>query len=76
MWHATEEKLAPDMTRTIYDIDHDLFRESVRQFIEQEIAPHDVDSADRGLVDRSLFRAAGDAGMLLFATLSSLAARA
>lgn len=56
------------MIRNIFDEDHDLFRDSVRKFIEQEVAPHDADWANRGRVDRSLFRAAGEAGMLLFAT--------
>lgn len=55
-----------DCTRTVYKEDHELFRETVRSFIKTEVAPHDQDWEERGIPDRSLFRKAGDAGLLLF----------
>ncbi|NKQ51939.1 acyl-CoA dehydrogenase [Amycolatopsis sp. K13G38] len=57
-----------DVGRTIYDEQHELFRETVQAFIKREVAPHDEKWEQRGLVDRSLFRNAGEAGLLLFAT--------
>ncbi|GAA5129741.1 acyl-CoA dehydrogenase family protein [Haloechinothrix salitolerans] len=57
-----------DATRTLYDEDHELFRHTVRSFIKTEVAPHDEEWEQRGRVDRSLYRAAGDAGLLFFAT--------
>ncbi|MET7392032.1 acyl-CoA dehydrogenase family protein [Dactylosporangium sp. NPDC005572] len=56
------------MPRTVYDDDHELFRETVRSFIAAEVAPHDEEWERRGIVDRSLFHAAGDAGLLMFPT--------
>ncbi|MEU2913945.1 acyl-CoA dehydrogenase family protein [Streptomyces massasporeus] len=58
----------PDATRTVYDEDHELFRQTVQSFIKAEVAPYDEEWEQRGIVDRSLFRKAGEAGLLLFAT--------
>ncbi|GAB2960049.1 acyl-CoA dehydrogenase family protein [Amycolatopsis acidiphila] len=58
----------PEQIRTVYDEDHELFRQTVQSFIKTEVAPHDEDWEQRGIVDRSLFSKAGDAGLLLFAT--------
>ncbi|MFG2043600.1 acyl-CoA dehydrogenase family protein [Dactylosporangium sp. NPDC048998] len=60
--------MADRIPRTVYDDDHELFRETVRSFIAAEVAPHDEEWETRGIVDRSLFRAAGDAGLLMFST--------
>jgi alkylation response protein AidB-like acyl-CoA dehydrogenase len=52
------------MRRTIFDESHELFRSSVRQFVEKEIVPN-VDRWEReGLVDRDLFAKAGANGFL------------
>jgi long-chain-acyl-CoA dehydrogenase len=56
-----------DHARTLYDKDHELFRQTVQSFIKTEIAPQDEEWERRGIVDRSLFRKAGEAGLLLFA---------
>jgi alkylation response protein AidB-like acyl-CoA dehydrogenase len=53
--------------RTLFDDEHDLFRASVRQFLEKEVVPHHERWEKAGLVDRELFRRAGDAGFLAFA---------
>ncbi|ALL79727.1 acyl-CoA dehydrogenase (plasmid) [Pseudonocardia sp. EC080610-09] len=54
--------------RTVYDSDQELFRETVRTFIEREVAPHYEEWERNKIVDRALFRKAGDSGMLMFAT--------
>ena len=52
------------MRRTIFDESHELFRSSVRQFVEKEIVPN-LDRWEReGLVDRDLFAKAGANGFL------------
>ncbi|GAA1000005.1 acyl-CoA dehydrogenase family protein [Acrocarpospora macrocephala] len=58
----------PEATRTAYEEEHELFRQAVRSFIKTEVAPYDEEWEQRGIVDRSLFRKAGEAGLLLFAT--------
>jgi alkylation response protein AidB-like acyl-CoA dehydrogenase len=52
------------MRRTIFEESHELFRASVRQFVDKEIVPN-VDRWERdGLVDRELFAKAGASGFL------------
>lgn len=52
------------MRRSIFTEDHELFRQSVRTFIEREVTPN-FERWDRdGIVDRELFTAAGAAGFL------------
>ena len=52
------------MQRTLFDDEHDLFRDSVRRFIAAEVAPHHEAWERAGLADRSLFTAAGAHGFL------------
>jgi len=52
------------MKRTIFDTEHHLFRESVKHFVETEIAPHHAEWSERGIVDKAMFRAAGAQGLL------------
>jgi alkylation response protein AidB-like acyl-CoA dehydrogenase len=52
------------MRRTLFDDEHDLFRDSVRRFIAAEAAPHNEQWEQAGLVDRELFAAAGAHGFL------------
>ena len=52
------------MRRTIFTDEHDLFRQSFRAFVDQEIAPHHLDWERDGIVPRSLFTAAGASGFL------------
>ncbi len=50
--------------RTAYDADHEMFRDTVRKFLEREFLPNfDRWEAD-GIIDRSFWRACGDAGLL------------
>jgi alkylation response protein AidB-like acyl-CoA dehydrogenase len=52
------------MQRTIFDDTHELFRESFRTFVEKEIKPSFLEWEKDGIVDRELFRKAGEAGFL------------
>jgi alkylation response protein AidB-like acyl-CoA dehydrogenase len=50
--------------RTLFDEDHDLFRDSVRRFIAADLVPHNDDWERAGVVDRSMFTGAGKHGFL------------
>lgn len=52
------------MKRSIFEPEHDLFRESVEHFVATQILPHHATWEEAGIVDKSMFRAAGDAGLL------------
>ncbi|MGB7861427.1 MAG: acyl-CoA dehydrogenase family protein [Acidimicrobiia bacterium] len=52
------------MDRTIFDRDHELFRVTAHQFVEREVAPHVAKWEDEGIVDKEMFRRAGQAGLL------------
>jgi long-chain-acyl-CoA dehydrogenase len=52
--------------RSIFSADHLAFAELVRAFIDKEIAPHHERWEADGVVDRSVWRAAGAAGLLGF----------
>lgn len=50
--------------RTLFGDDHQLFRDTVRRFMETEVAPHHARWDEQGFVDRDLWRKAGAAGLL------------
>jgi alkylation response protein AidB-like acyl-CoA dehydrogenase len=50
--------------RTLFDDEHDLFRDSVRRFIAAELAPRNQAGERAGIVDRDMFRSAGKHGFL------------
>jgi alkylation response protein AidB-like acyl-CoA dehydrogenase len=52
------------MRRELFDDTHELFRQSVRAFVEAEIVPHHDRWEREGIVDPAMFRAAGKAGFL------------
>jgi len=52
------------MNRTIFESDHDLFRTSVREFVEREMTPNVPRWEEEVIVDKEVFRKAGRAGML------------
>lgn len=52
------------MGRQVYTEEHDLYREMVQQFVQREVVPHREAWEEAGRVDRSLFTAAGDAGII------------
>ena len=59
--HTSEE---PHVRRTLFDDEHEAFRDSFRRFLEKEVAPHHEQWERDGIVPRDVFRAAGDAGFL------------
>ena len=50
--------------RTLFAAEHELFRATVRRFIAREITPFHEDWEAAGMVPRSLWRRAGEAGLL------------
>jgi alkylation response protein AidB-like acyl-CoA dehydrogenase len=50
--------------RNLFNADHEAFRDTVRKFIDKEIAPHHAKWEEDGIVPRELWRKAGEAGML------------
>src|SRR5215467_10849478 len=50
--------------RPVFDEEHALLRESVRRFAATKIEPHFQEWEKAGIIDRSLWRAAGEAGLL------------
>jgi long-chain-acyl-CoA dehydrogenase len=67
-----EKRLFPAQASTLYDIgvrsifnqDHDIFRESVRKFFQAEVAPNIDKWEDQGQVDREIWEKAGEQGLL------------
>jgi alkylation response protein AidB-like acyl-CoA dehydrogenase len=55
------------MRRTLFEDEHDLFRDSVSRFIADEVGPRNAAWEEAGLVDRDLFTAAGAHGFLAMA---------
>ncbi len=53
------------MKRRIFDEEHDMFRDSVRSFLQKEIQPHSERWHEQGIVDREAFLKAGEQGLLL-----------
>jgi alkylation response protein AidB-like acyl-CoA dehydrogenase len=52
------------MKRTLYESDHEAFRESFRKFVEVEISPHDEQWNRDSIVPREVFAKAGKNGFL------------
>lgn len=53
------------MNRKIFDEEHEMFRDSVRSFLQNEIRPHSDKWHEQGIVDREAFLKAGEQGLLL-----------
>jgi alkylation response protein AidB-like acyl-CoA dehydrogenase len=52
------------MTRALFGTDHELFRSSVREFVDKEVTPNVPAWEAAGIVDKEMFRKAGAAGLL------------
>ncbi len=52
------------MQRTIFEPEHEQFRDSVRKFMQAEVAPHVDRWREEGMVDREVFLKAGEQGLL------------
>ena len=53
------------MKRRIFDEEHEMFRDSVRSFMKNEIQPHADKWQEQGIVDREAYLKAGEQGLLL-----------
>ncbi|XP_062302669.1 long-chain specific acyl-CoA dehydrogenase, mitochondrial [Osmerus eperlanus] len=51
-------------TRRIFSEDHDLFRQSVRRFFQEEVVPYHKEWEKAGQVSRELWEKAGEQGLL------------
>ena len=52
------------MQRTIFEPEHEQFRDSVRRFMQAEVGPHADRWRKEGMVDRETFLKAGEQGLL------------
>ncbi|WP_459547141.1 acyl-CoA dehydrogenase family protein [Nocardia sp. X0981] len=52
------------MERTLFEPEHELFRESYRKFLEMHVAPFHDQWAEQGVVDRAVWLEAGKQGFL------------
>jgi len=52
------------MRRTLYDAEHEAFRDTVRTFLAKEVVPHAAEWDRAGIVPRELFAAAGAQGLV------------
>ncbi|MFF0814064.1 acyl-CoA dehydrogenase family protein [Rhodococcus sp. NPDC003318] len=52
------------MERTLFEPEHELFRESYRKFLDQEVAPNHDKWEEQNIVDREVWRNAGEQGFL------------
>ena len=50
--------------RTVYESEHEMFRDSVRRFLEDEAVPHHEQWEKDGHIDRALWNKAGELGFL------------
>ncbi|WP_214108564.1 acyl-CoA dehydrogenase family protein [Acrocarpospora catenulata] len=54
------------MRRDLFDEEHELFRETVREFLAREVAPHHEQWERDGIVPREVWKSAGELGMFGF----------
>ena len=52
------------MRRTVFEEEHELFRQSFRAFLDKEVVPHHLEWERAGIVPHELFKIAGRAGFL------------
>ncbi len=52
------------MRRVIFEPEHEQFRDSVRRFMQAEVAPHAERWREAGIVDREAYTKAGEQGLL------------
>ena len=60
------------MKRTIFEPEHEDFRESVRGFLTKEAVPHTADWERAGVIDRSFWRKAAAQGYVAFSAPEAL----
>ena len=58
--------------RSVFDAEHESFRDSFRRFVEAEIAPYHAEWENQGRVDKAVWRKAGALGFLNMSMPSAL----
>ena len=53
------------MKRNIFETEHDIFRSSIRAFLEAEVVPHQKEWEKKGIVSREVWLKAGEHGFLV-----------
>lgn len=53
------------MQRNHFDTEHNLFRDAFAAFLDKEVVPHQEEWEAAGVVDRSVWKKAGELGFLL-----------
>jgi acyl-CoA dehydrogenase len=53
------------MQRTLFNEDHNIFREQYRKFLKKEVEPYTEEWREAGIVPREMFKKMGDLGFLL-----------
>ncbi|XP_028006891.2 long-chain specific acyl-CoA dehydrogenase, mitochondrial isoform X2 [Eptesicus fuscus] len=61
---SSAKKLTDIGIRRIFSSEHDIFRESVRKFFQEEVVPHHTEWEKAGEVSRELWEKAGKQGLL------------
>ncbi|XP_023382833.1 long-chain specific acyl-CoA dehydrogenase, mitochondrial isoform X6 [Pteropus vampyrus] len=61
---SSAKKLTDIGIRRIFSTEHDIFRESVRKFFQEEVIPHHTEWEKAGEVSRELWEKAGKQGLL------------
>lgn len=54
------------MIRNHYDVEHEQFRDAFRRFLEREVMPHRARFLEQGMIDRDVYRRAGEGGFLCY----------
>jgi long-chain-acyl-CoA dehydrogenase len=54
------------VTRNLYEEDHEDFRRTVAAFFDKEVVPHQERWEEQGIIDRSMWKAAAEAGVIGF----------
>ena len=60
----SSERLTDASTRRIFNEDHDMFRETCRNFVDNEVMPYHDEWEKQGHVDKECWLKAGELGML------------
>jgi acyl-CoA dehydrogenase len=56
--------MAFSIPRTLFEPEHEQFRDALRRFVEAEVLPHRERHEDQGFIDREVWRKGGAAGFL------------
>src|SRR5688572_12833193 len=57
-------RIPPMIPRTLFNSEHEAFRDSVRRFLEAEVKPHDEKWQEQGYADKAVWKKAGEHGFL------------